>query len=212
MDKRSKSSSNRDEEIAMVSAGGGNAQMTTRKSQLELRNDLVNSEMKHLFKQVNGGANDGDATVINANDTNNNTITLNVVHGAAPLSTQSKSNLTYADVNPVKASSQSQYVKSGQNFDKVNFNNAVLNKNFGPMQQQQHNETTDTSDVTLFSNNISTSDVYLNDDLSLLPTIDDKTLLSSLKAKFEMRKYFVSALLEFELFEFFLPFSFKLYI
>ena len=42
---------------------------------------------------------------------------------------------------------------------------------------------------TLFNNNISTSDVLLSDDLSMLPVIDDKTLLSSLKAKFEMWKY-----------------------
>jgi len=84
----------------------------------------------------------------------------------------------------------------------VNFNNAVFNKNFIPLQQyQQHNESAEmTHDVTLFSNNISTSDVHLSDDLSMLPVIDDKTLLSSLKAKFEMRKYFVSIYLFYSLF------------
>ena len=165
---------------------------------------MVNKEMKTLFKQVvSSSNNNNDITNLTAithsdpnGDTNNNTITLNLVHGKSSQVTNnvtSKNNLIYTNVNPAKISSQ-QYNNGSSNKDdnmnNVNFKNAVFNKNFIPM-QVMHNESVDT-DVTVFSNNISTSDVHLNDDLSLLPVIDDKTLLSSLKAKFEMRKYYVN--------------------
>ena len=195
--RRSKSTSNtkQDEDPPQMRA--------SRKSQLELRNDLVNKEMKTLFKQV-VNTNSDDITNLTAimhsdpsSDTNNNTITLNLVHGKSNQipnnnnSNNNKNNLIYANVNAAKISSQ-QFHTSNSHKDEninVNFKNAVFNKNFIPM-QVMHNESVDT-DVTVFSNNISTSDVHLNDDLSLLPVIDDKTLLSSLKAKFEMRKYYV---------------------
>jgi hypothetical protein len=193
--RRSKSTSNtkQDEDPPQMRA--------SRKSQLELRNDLVNKEMKTLFKQV-VNTNSDDITNLTAimhsdpsSDTNNNTITLNLVHGKSNQipnnnSNNNKNNLIYANVNAAKISSQ-QFHTSNSHKDEninVNFKNAVFNKNFIPM-QVMHNESVDT-DVTVFSNNISTSDVHLNDDLSLLPVIDDKTLLSSLKAKFEMRKYY----------------------
>ena len=199
--RRSKSTSNtKNDEETDLPAG----LRPSRKSQLELRNDMVNKEMKTLFKQVvSSSNNNNDITNLTAithsdpnGDTNNNTITLNLVHGKSSQVTNnvtSKNNLIYTNVNPAKISSQ-QYNNGSSNKDdnmnNVNFKNAVFNKNFIPM-QVMHNESVDT-DVTVFSNNISTSDVHLNDDLSLLPVIDDKTLLSSLKAKFEMRKYYVN--------------------
>ena len=191
--------------VEMGSLGGVNKQMTTRRSELELRNECVNQEMKSLFKQVVNNNNNNETN----SDTNNNTITLNVVHGkqqqqqqqtATGIATASNS-LIYTSVNPAKIVTHkpsNANLLARDNFN-VNFNNAVFNKNFTSQQQQQqqqqqqHNDSAEmTHDVTLFSNNISTSDVHLSDDLSMLPVIDDKTLLSSLKAKFEMRKYFVS--------------------
>jgi hypothetical protein len=65
-------------------------------------------------------------------------------------------------------------------------------KNYVPM-QTFHNESVET-DSTIYNSNL-VMDVYLSDDLSLLPIIDDKTLLSTLKAKFENRKYYVNVLL-----------------
>ena len=56
--------------------------------------------------------------------------------------------------------------------------------------QTFNNESVET-DSTFYNSNLVT-DVYLTDDLSLLPMIDDKTLLTTIKAKFENRKYFVS--------------------
>jgi hypothetical protein len=229
MDQHRRSKSN----LGMRSSGGGadeeialtlKQQLTSRKSELELRNDIVNQEMKSLFKQVNETTttNTNNPTAIANSDTNNNTITLSVVHGktttaitgnsnaALPplppngMATAASNSLIYAKVSTGQQQQQSskpsnvnllRNVNDNNNIN-VNFNNAVFNKNFIPLQhyqqQQQHNESAEmTHDVTLFSNNISTSDVHLSDDLSMLPVIDDKTLLSSLKAKFEMRKYFV---------------------
>lgn len=77
------------------------------------------------------------------------------------------------------------------NLENVNFNNAVFNKNFIPMQNMTHNETSD-SDTPTFNSNLNTTDVFVNDDISLLPIIDEKTILSTLKAKFEMRKFYVN--------------------
>ena len=119
-----------------------------------------------------------------------------------PSGTATASNsLIYASVNPAKiVTHKPSNVNLQRDNINVNFSNAVYNKNFlsllPPSQQQLHdnngaNEMT--HENTLFSNNVSTSDVEnLSEDLSMLPVIDDKTLLSSLKAKFEMRKYFVS--------------------
>lgn len=70
-----------------------------------------------------------------------------------------------------------------------NNSNVVINKNYLPM-QTFNNESVET-DSTFYNSNLVT-DVYLTDDLSLLPMIDDKTLLTTIKAKFENRKYFVS--------------------
>ncbi|CAF0706559.1 unnamed protein product [Brachionus calyciflorus] len=76
------------------------------------------------------------------------------------------------------------------NLNNVNFNNAIFNKNFIPMQNLTHNETTDHTDTPTFNSNLNTTDVYINDDISLLPIIDDKTILSTIKAKYEMSKFY----------------------
>jgi hypothetical protein len=49
------------------------------------------------------------------------------------------------------------------------------------------------------ANNYILNEVYLNDDLSLLPVVDEKTLVSCIKNKFEAKKYYVinSFLLKF---------------
>jgi hypothetical protein len=75
-----------------------------------------------------------------------------------------------------------------------NYNNAnvAINKNYLPM-QTFNNESVET-DSTFYNSNLVT-DVYLTDDLSLLPMIDDKTLLTTIKAKFENRKYYVIKLI-----------------
>jgi hypothetical protein len=70
-----------------------------------------------------------------------------------------------------------------------NNSNVAINKNYLPM-QTFNNESVET-DSTFYNSNLVT-DVYLTDDLSLLPMIDDKTLLTTIKAKFENRKYYVS--------------------
>lgn len=76
------------------------------------------------------------------------------------------------------------------NMDKINFNNAVFNKNFIPMQNFTQNETGDFEPHT-FNSNLNTTDVFLSDDLSLMPIIDEKSILSAIKSKFEMRKFYV---------------------
>lgn len=180
-----------------------------RRSQLDMNNELVNKEMKTLFKQVTNQTND-ITTITNDinndfNETNNNTVTLNIVHGSSSNKTMSataddrvkasqSSSINNANITNNKQSfidlAQNKSNKPGDN---INFNNAIFNKNFVQMQPQAaHNESVNDTDMTVFSNNITTSDANLNDDLSLLPVIDEKTVLTSIKAKFEMRKYYVS--------------------
>jgi hypothetical protein len=75
--------------------------------------------------------------------------------------------------------------------NQVNFNNAIFNKNFIPVQQMQLNENQEV-DLTLNMGQIP-NEMFVNDDLSSLPQIDDKILYNCLKYKFENRKYFVSS-------------------
>lgn len=76
------------------------------------------------------------------------------------------------------------------NLDNINFSNAVFNKNFIPMQNFTQNETGDFEPNT-FNSNLNTTDAFLSDDLSLMPLIDEKSILSTIKSKFEMRKFHV---------------------
>ena len=136
--------------------------MIRRKSQLEINNELLNQEMKTIFSQV---SKNGDEV---ATEINNNKSTINV-------------NVTDSDFTHV--------TKQYEDYNHAsNNNNMAYNKNYVPM-QTFHNESIET-DSTTFNSNLLT-DIYLTDDLSLLPMIDDKAILSTLKAKFENRKYFV---------------------
>lgn len=74
--------------------------------------------------------------------------------------------------------------------DNINFSNAVFNKNFIQMQNFTQNETGDFEPNT-FNSNLNTTDAFMSDDLSLMPLIDEKSILSSIKSKFEMRKFYV---------------------
>lgn len=135
--------------------------MERRKSQLEMNNDLINKEMKSLF-------------------TNNNR------------SGSNNQNIAIIDTSMVN---QTILDQKQQQQSHVNFNNAIFNKNFIPLQTITsnigHNETHSDSETPTFNSNLNNTDVYLNDDISLMPVIDDKSLLSTLKAKFEMRKFYV---------------------
>ena len=95
---------------------------------------------------------------------------------------------------------QNQLKQQQQQSSNVNFGTAVYNKNFIALQtmqqqqqQQQHNESVET-DSSMFNSNLSSTvdGSSLIDDLSMLPIIDDKTLLSAIKAKFESKKFYVS--------------------
>jgi hypothetical protein len=85
----------------------------------------------------------------------------------------------------------------------VTDNNKGKNKtNFAPQPPARHvpkdvqsifSETSDNLNNESFfnANNYILNEVYLNDDLSLLPVVDEKTLVSCVKNKFEAKKYFV---------------------
>jgi chitin synthase len=82
---------------------------------------------------------------------------------------------------------------STQKFN-INFNNAVFNKNF--MEQsihderaQQHKHAIEQSSTVNVGNYIGNEPIYMSDDLSLLPHVDEKSLHNVLKAKFETQKY-----------------------
>ncbi len=77
-----------------------------------------------------------------------------------------------------------------------------------PKQQQQAQK--EAQSTTIFSetsenfqnesffnaNNYILNEVYLNEDLSLLPVVDEKTLVSCVKNKFEAKKYYVNFVIQ----------------
>lgn len=75
--------------------------------------------------------------------------------------------------------------------DNINFNNAIFKKNLIPLQNFTQNETGDFEPHT-FNSNLNNTDVFLSDDISLMPIIDEKSILSTIKSKFEMRKFYVN--------------------
>ena len=86
----------------------------------------------------------------------------------------------------------------------VNFNSAIFNKNF--LEQTIHDERTrqkkeatlpSESSIVNLGNFIGNEPVYMNDDLSLLPHIDEKSIFNVLKNKFEVQKYHVKAFFVF---------------
>lgn len=145
--------------------------MERRKSQLEVNNELLNKEMKSLFNNHN------NQNTSNPKTSNNG---LSTTQNIAIINNSSIHNNT----------SNHQNDNDNRQMNDINFNNAIFNKNFIPM-QAIHNDSSE-SETPTFNSNLNTTDVYLNDDVSLLPVIDEKSLLSTLKAKFEMRKYYVN--------------------
>ncbi len=131
---------------------------------MKINNDLVNEEIRMRFNNVYDIEN---AVLLEDPDLNNN---------------NEESNRT-----------------GHQNQKKfnINFNNAVFNKNFlhqssNDETQIKHNRLVE-SDITVNFGNLNLNEAVLTTaDLSLLPQIDDKMMLSVLMNKFESRKYYVS--------------------
>jgi hypothetical protein len=159
------------------------------------------SNVGEEMKQIYNGSNAVASINVAADQTDKSNANVNsLVVGVEKKSEESK-NITHQNVNGV-ASIQS---SSGANSDlnnnnnnnnnpnhNVNFANAVFNKHFVNVPQTNHNDST-LPDVSVNSVNLSSAgETSLSDDLSSMPVIDDKSLLASLKAKFEARKYYVS--------------------
>lgn len=149
--------------------------MDRRRSQREINNDLINSEMKMRFSYSTS-----NLPVSNVSSMHTNSVVQNMV----------SETMNENDNIPDQNNNNNKKALSS-----INFNQAIFNKNFIPM-QTIHNDSVET-DSTLYSTNMP-SEIYLSDDLSLLPVIDEKTLFSTLKSKFEMRKYFVNKILNFK--------------
>lgn len=93
----------------------------------------------------------------------------------------------------------------------INFNNAVFKKSIMTQQHQQQQQPQQTQpssyypattvsgyhhqqDMDQFEHSAASltfNDAYLSDDLAQMQVVDDKSLVDSLKTKFEMKKYYV---------------------
>jgi hypothetical protein len=131
----------------------------------------------------------------------NNNIHINNLVGEKKM--EENKNITHQNVNGVASIQSSSGTSSDVNNNNnnnnpnnhVNFANAVFNKHFVSVQQSNNNHNDSTlPDVSVNSVNLSSSggETSLSDDLSSMAIIDDKSVLASLKAKFEARKYYVS--------------------
>jgi hypothetical protein len=156
--------------------------MEKQKSQLELKNALVNHEMKLLFN----------------NKTTSNKLTVNsnnptpIPQMVTPIETHSAMMPNSSNMASITVVAENKHTLSSKIVNTEELRSSIKVVSIQQQQQQQqpmHNETVE-NDSTLMISNL-TSDIYICDDLSLLPVIDDKSLLSTLRAKFESRKYFV---------------------
>ena len=81
---------------------------------------------------------------------------------------------------------------SNNNIVKLNHKNPVNSRNF--LTNGNHRQAVDNGSKEAemsFNGNFQNEENFLGDDLSMLPVIDEKSLLSCFKSKFEARKYYV---------------------
>lgn len=129
---------------------------------IKIRNDM-HSDENLLF--------DGDKLDI-VNDKNNNNLLIN-----------DKQEINYKNNNNANTINSTNI---NNNNNGINNNN---NNNFIPM--QTINQNNDVYEMGPYHQMNNFNDGYVYDDLSLLPLIDDKSIVANLKSKFENQKYYV---------------------
>jgi len=165
--------------------------MEKQKSQLELKNALVNHEMKLLFNNKTAS----NKLTVNSNNPTPipQMVTPIDTHPVIIPNSSNMASITIVAENKQTMSSKIVNTEDLRSSVKVVSIQQQQQQHQQLQQQQQqqqtHNDTVE-NDSTLMISNL-TSDIYICDDLSLLPVIDDKSLLSTLRAKYESRKYFV---------------------
>ena len=115
---------------------------------------------------------DGDKLDI-VNDKNNNNLLIN-----------DKQEINYKNNNNTNTINSTN-INNNINNNGINNNN----NNFIPM--QTINQNNDVYEMGPYHQMNNFNDGYVYDDLSLLPLIDDKSIVANLKSKFENQKYYV---------------------
>lgn len=153
----------------------------------------INDEMKNLFSH--------SAKSMIATAHNNMIIHVN------PASSLADGQPTIIPASKNVTAPQAPPMQSNDTMNNINFNNAVFKKNIitqqqaqppptsyypastGYQQQQQQQQEMDQFEHSAAS--LTFNDAYLSDDLAQMQVVDDKSLVDSLKTKFEMKKYYV---------------------
>jgi len=140
---------------------------------IKIRNDMHKSDENLLFDVVGAGGGVVGASSEKldiVNDKNNNNL----------INDKQQETLVINNTNTTNT-----------NVINSNNNNAINNNNFIPMQILNQNNNDICYDSGPYHQMNNFNDGYLYDDLSLLPLIDDKSIVANLKSKFENQKYYV---------------------
>ena len=140
--------------------------MDRRKSLTQVNNELANNEIKPTCHGQN--SNDQENLQFYQEDENNNRNAIRLNNVNNPLNGNKL-------VKPANSSSKFSNTASG-NFPYSH-----------PIHHDEHQQETEFG----FNFGNAVSEVYLSDDLSLLPVIDEKSVIGCMKTKFESKKCYV---------------------